>query len=311
MSTHEVQSRVGRLKVTVVDEGVHQSTALLWHSLFVDERTWERVVPDLAQDRRLVLVTGPGHGTSGDPGHRYSMEDCAEAALEVLDRVGPQGPVDWVGNAWGGHVGTVFAAAHPGRVRTLVAAGTPVHPYPIRDRLRTQALLVLYRTLGPTRYLADAVVDALLSDRTRTEDPAAVDLVRDCFIGADRRGLANAIVSISLRRSDLAPLLPSVLAPTLLVTGDAHPDWSPAQMRAAAALIPQGSSHVVAGSAYLTPLEAPAELSRCIREFWSSHAAPEPTHPEVRRGATGLGPGPGRSRPRRTEPPPATPRRGT
>ena len=277
MSTHQVHSRVGRLKVTVVGEGVHQPTALLWHSLFVDERSWERVVPDLAQDRRLVLVTGPGHGTSGDPGHRYSMEDCAQAALQVLDRVGPRGPVDWVGNAWGGHVGIVFAARHPGRVRTLVAAATPVHPYPTLSKLSTQTLLVLYRWLGPTRYLADAVAETLLSARTRRQDPAAVDLVRDCFISADRRGLANAVVSISLRRSDLTPLLPSVLAPTLLVTGDAHPDWSPAQMRAAAALFPHGFTDVVGGSAYLTPLEAPAEFSRGVREFWTRHPASAPS----------------------------------
>jgi len=64
-----------------------------------------------------------------------------------------------------------------------------------------------------------------------------------------------------------------VLAPTLFITGSAHPDWSPDQMRAAAALVPQGSIHVVDGAAYLVPLEAPAEFSRCVREFWTAHPA--------------------------------------
>ena len=153
------------------------------------------------------------------------MEDCAQAALQVLDRVGPRGPVDWVGNAWGGHVGIVFAARHPGRVRTLVAAATPVHPYPTLSKLSTQTLLVLYRWLGPTRYLADAVAETLLSARTRRQDPAAVDLVRDCFISADRRGLANAVVSISLRRSHYA--VAAVRArPDAPRHRRATPDWS-------------------------------------------------------------------------------------
>ena len=129
-------------------EGDHRPAALLWHSVFVDERSWERVIPDLAQDRQLILVTGPGHGMSRDIGHQYSMEDCAEAAIEVLQSTGVEGPVDWVGNAWGGHVGIVVAPHHPDRVRTLVTSGTPVHPYIRADRPSTHLLAVLYSRRG-------------------------------------------------------------------------------------------------------------------------------------------------------------------
>ncbi len=273
MSERLVQTRVGTLKVTVIGEGDARPTAVLWHSLFVDERSWERVIPALSQDRQLILVTGPGHGTSRDAVRRYEMEDCAEAALQVLQALGVDGPVDWLGNAWGGHVGILLAARHPDRVRTLVAAGTPVHPYPLANRLQTSLLLVLYRLLGPIRYLTDAVVEALLSEHTRATDPAAVALVRDCFTNADHAGLANAIVSISLTRKDLKPVLPAVQAPTLFITGSAHPDWSPQQMRTAAALLPHGSTRVLDGPAYLVPLENPDEFNRCVQEFW---AAPHP-----------------------------------
>jgi pimeloyl-ACP methyl ester carboxylesterase len=267
-----VQTKVGRLRVSVTGHG-NRPTALLWHSLFVDELSWERVIPELALDRRLVVVTGPGHGRSGDPGHRYSMEDCAEAAVELLEAVGVEGPVDWVGNAWGGHVGIIFAARHPDRVRTLVTAGTPVHPYALAGKLRTAALLVLYRWFGPTRRIARLVIEALLSERVRAGDPAATDLVQDSFVHADRKGMTNAVVSISLKRRDLTPVLADVNAPTLFVTGSEHPDWSPEQMGAAAALLPTGSSRVVDGAAYLVPLEAPDEFSRCVREFWKLCAA--------------------------------------
>lgn len=273
MSERLIPTRVGNLKVTVIGAGDARATAVLWHSLFVDERSWERVIPALSRGRQLVLVTGPGHGTSRDVKRRYDMGDCAEAALQVLQALGVGGPVDWVGNAWGGHVGILFAARHPDRVRTLVAAGTPVHPYPLASRLQTSLLLVLYRLLGPIRYLTDAVVEALLSEHTRATDPAAVALVRDCFTNADRAGLANAIVSISLKREDLRPVLPAVQAPTLFMTGSAHPDWSPEQLRAAATQLPQGSTRVLDGAAYLVPLESPDEFSRCVQEFWAS------THP--------------------------------
>ena len=58
---HRILTRVGELAVRVRGEG---PAAVLWHSLFVDERSWQRVEDDLARDRRLVIVTGPGHGAS-------------------------------------------------------------------------------------------------------------------------------------------------------------------------------------------------------------------------------------------------------
>lgn len=48
------------------------------------------------------------------------------AAVTVLDALGLQEPVDWVGNAWGGHVGVVFAAVHAQRCRSLVVIGAPI-----------------------------------------------------------------------------------------------------------------------------------------------------------------------------------------
>jgi len=277
MTEQMVDTGVGRLKVRVEGEGDKRPAAVLWHSLFVDERTWDRVVPDLAQDRQLIIVTGPGHGTSGDAGHRYTMEDCADAALKVLDALGDERPVDWIGNAWGGHVGIVFAARHPDRVRTLITAGTPLHPYRLADRLSTSLLLIVYRWFGPIRYLTDAVIGALLSERTRRTDPSAANLVGACFAGAERAGMINAVVSTSLNRLDLKPLLPAVRIPTLFITGSAHPDWSPEQMRTAAGLLPRGSTHVVDGAAYLVPLEAPAEFTRCVREFWGTYPVTDPT----------------------------------
>jgi pimeloyl-ACP methyl ester carboxylesterase len=99
-----------------------------------------------------VLVTGPGHGNSTDPGRRYTMQDCAAAAKTVLDTLGLDGPVDWVGNAWGGHVGVVFAATWPRRCRTLVTVGTPIHAYSRMGRVQTRLLLAAYRRLGPVRF---------------------------------------------------------------------------------------------------------------------------------------------------------------
>ena len=121
-----IDTALGPLTVRRVGSG---APALLWHSLFVDSRTFDGVVEDLGRQRELFLVDGPGHGDSPGPHKRYSLDDCASAAARILDALGITTPVDWVGNAWGGHVGIVFAEKFPTRCRTLTTSGTP--PYPL------------------------------------------------------------------------------------------------------------------------------------------------------------------------------------
>lgn len=263
---HRIDTPVGPLAVRVTGVG---APAVLWHSLFVDDRSWDRVVPALSRDRRLVSITGPGHGTSGDPGRRYSMQDCAEGAAVVLDRLGIAEAVDWVGNAWGGHVGVVFASTWPTRCRSLVAFGAPVAALTRRERRRTLALLGLYRLLGPTRTVVDGVTKVLLSERTRAGDAAAVRLVQECLLNADVRMLCNAVVSISLNRVDLVDRMRRVAAPTLIVTGSDHQGFTPQQAQAAAELLPHGEAEVIPNASYLVPLEAPEAAIRLLRGFWA------------------------------------------
>jgi len=261
-----VPTRVGVLAVRVRGEG---PPAVLWHSLFVDERSWERVEDGLASDRRLVIITGPGHGASSDPGHRYSLDDCAAAAGEVLAALDIHEPVDWVGNAWGGHVGIVFAATWPDRCRTLVTFGTPVHAYGRADRVLLRFMLGVYRVMGMVDFLSSGIRDALLSPATRSNDPAAVALVLDSLRTMDRRALANAMVSISLKRPDLTQRLSSIRCPTVFVTGGDHPEWTGDQAEAASRTLAVGSAAVVPETAYLIPLEAPEATIRYVRERWA------------------------------------------
>jgi pimeloyl-ACP methyl ester carboxylesterase len=180
--------------------------------------------------------------------------------------------VDWAGNAWGGSVGIVFAARWPERCRTLVTLGTPVQSLTLVERARTIGLLIAYRLLGPAGFIRKGVVDTLLSPKTRAQDPAAIALVEDALIHADRGALRNAVVSISLRRRDLTNRLATISVPTLFITGNDHKGWTPQQAVAVSKVLPRGSSAVVADAAYLVPFENPAATIQKVRQFWADHS---------------------------------------
>jgi pimeloyl-ACP methyl ester carboxylesterase len=97
--------------------------AVLWHSLFVDLTSWVRLRRRLAAVRRLILIDGPGQGPNPAPPGRFSLDDCAAAAVEVLDALDVARPVDWLGNAWAATSGC--ASRPPTRMRAAACSPSP------------------------------------------------------------------------------------------------------------------------------------------------------------------------------------------
>lgn len=264
-STTTIATRLGPLRVETAGSG---PPAVLWHSLFVDSTTWHRVRAPLAAERQLVLIDGPNHGGSPPVRCPFTLDDCARAAADVLDHLGIGEPVDWLGNAWGGHVGIVFAAGHPERCRSLIAIGAPVHALGDADRRRIRLLAALYRIAGPGP-VVNLLVDALLGSKARAEDPEGAAIVVGAFCRAERRGMSDAIRWLSLRRPDLTPVLEQLGTPTLLTTGPDDPMWTTAAARAAAARLRNGALVILPGSGHIAPLlQAAPAVDTLVTAFW-------------------------------------------
>jgi pimeloyl-ACP methyl ester carboxylesterase len=261
-----VPTRLGDLRVEVCGAG---PPAVLWHSLFVDSTTWERVRGPLSAVRRLIIIDGPSHGGSAAASRIFTLDDCAGAALDVLDHLGVSAPVDWVGNAWGGSVGILVAAAFPDRCRSLVTIGTPVHPLTRQERIKYTLLVGLYRLTGPIGPLITAVSDALLGSHSAVRKPADARLIGDAVRRATRKGLYLAMRSVMLNRRDLTPELGAVTVPTLVVAGADDAMWTSDQARAAASLPSRGTCGVVPGGGHVAPLlEGAVALTEALTAFW-------------------------------------------
>jgi pimeloyl-ACP methyl ester carboxylesterase len=265
-----VPTRLGNLRVQLCGSG---RTAVLWHSLFVDSTTWQRVREPLAVARRLLIIDGPSHGGSAAATRMFRLDECSGAALDILEYFSVAEPVDWVGNAWGGHVGILFAATSPDRCRSLVTIGTPVHALTPAERRKLGALVTLYRFTGPLKPLVKAVSNALLGPRTAASNLQDARLVGDTFRRPNRRGMYLAIRSVSLNRPDLTPVLATITAPTLLVAGTDDLMWTPIQACAAATHLPHGACAVVPGEGHVAPLlEAAPTLVELLTAFWQDPA---------------------------------------
>ena len=269
-----VSTRVGTLHTEIIGSG---PPVLLWHSMLVDGTQWQRVVSELSGERTLIVVDGPGHGRSGRPAPGYTLDDCADAAAELLSSLGFDA-VDWVGNAWGGHVGLVFASRHPDRCRSVVAIATPTVPLSASERMETRLLAGVYRLVGPRKVLSDAIADTLLSKESRRTDPQARKILADGFARADRTGMHRSMHAMMLHRPDIGALLPGITAPALFLAGSDDRMWPPQTAGRYAERIPGGRTGTVQGAHRLPPLECPAVVSAQLREFWA-HVAELQTRP--------------------------------
>lgn len=261
----EVPTRLGRLRVRTIGEG---APTVLWSSMFVDSHTWDPFVPLLPADRCYLLVDPPGLGLSEPLTSASDIAGAADAAIDLLKGLGIDGPVDWVGNAFGGHVGFKLAA-RPGVLRSLVAISSPVEPVDHTLRRQIKMMLPILRTLGPVGPVRQAVVDAMLTEASAAE-PSVRGAVLESLGRPKRRSMALAVRSFILDRLDVTGEIGDICVPSLFVASDDRGDWSPEDAVAAAALTSHAEAVTIAAARTLVPLERPAALAAEVRRFWSS-----------------------------------------
>jgi pimeloyl-ACP methyl ester carboxylesterase len=271
--TRRIPTRLGSLAVReYAADAPDGPVAVLWHSMFVDSSSWDRMLESLGSRRRLIVVDAPGYGASDELQKVTSIRECAAAVVELLDGLGLTDPVDWVGNAFGGHLGYQLVADAPDRIRTLVAISSPLAPIEPGLRAKLRMLRPVLALLGRAGFLVDMVADAQLTDFSRATDPAAVAIIRDSMGRQSRRSLSMTLASFILGRRDLTAEAEQCRVPALFVASDDRGEWSPEDAAAAAARIPGARSITISWARTLIPVEQPVALSEAILSFWAARS---------------------------------------
>ena len=270
-----VGTDVGALRVRRTGSG---PPVVLWHSLFLDSRSWCGLEDTLAQTRDVIVIDGPSHGASEAIARDFTFEECVVAAEQVLDAAGLTAPVDWVGNAWGGHVGIQLAVHRPHRIRTLTTIGTPAHGLrPVERWTKVLPLVQLYRVAGPTQVLLKPLSDALVGPESVAATPDQAAAVMRAFTEADRPSMFRAMRSMMLNRPDMRADMARITAPTLLIAGrDDSTGWRPADAQAVADTMRNARVVAAAGSGHSSPLLIDmTTVERALAEFWAAADAKE------------------------------------
>ena len=268
-SPNLVSTDLARLHVRRTGSG---PPVVLWHSLFADSRSWGPLVDVLARDRTVYTIDGPSHGKSEAVHRDFTFEECVAAADQALDRLGLTEPVDWVGNAWGGHIGIRLATAERCRLRTLTTIGTPVQAFTLGEKLtKGWPLVQSFRLVGPIGFLKKQLSDSLLGSEAVAAQPDHAATVVASFAEADRNGMVHAMRSMMMHRAGIEDLLPRIAVPTLVMSvRDDAMGWRPDEARETCAAIPDCRVEAVAGGGHVAPLLVDRDrIAALLNDFWN------------------------------------------
>jgi pimeloyl-ACP methyl ester carboxylesterase len=238
---------------------------VLAHGTAASGEQWTGIVPRLAEGCTVVTPDYSGSGGTIDSGLPLDLDDLADELLAAADAAG-LADFHLAGHSLGALVAADLAARYPARVRSLI-----MHAGWVRTDLRMAArfgcwldLLDLDKKTGSSLFARTIVVEALgprywEKATSESNEELVAALAQGFAPGTDRH------VELDIR-ADIAPLLPRIVAPTLLIASTWDEIVPAAQQHALRAAI-AGTRIVEIDAGHGAPAEDPDAFTALLTEF--------------------------------------------
>jgi 3-oxoadipate enol-lactonase len=249
---------VTAVEVSYTEEGLRDApVVVLSNSLGASRAMWDPQVPALAERFRVVTYDTRGHGSSPVPDGPYALDDLVDDLVALLDRLGVR-RAHVAGLSLGGMTAMRLAAREPDRVGRLVLLCTSSLLGPREmwaDRARTA------RSEG-TGALAPTVVTRWFTPGFREEHPDVVARMQAMIAETPDEGYAGCAEAIA--DMDLTADLPTITAPTLVISGAEDPATPPEHQQAIVDGIAGAELLTVSPGAHLANVEQPLRVTGAL-----------------------------------------------
>jgi pimeloyl-ACP methyl ester carboxylesterase len=254
--------------------------ALFVHGILMHGAIWRHVIEKVSDQRRCVAVDILGHG--GTPARRdQDLSFQANAGmLEAFCAAMGFDQVDLVANDSGGGIAQIFAAQHPGRIRTLTLTNCDAHDnYPpaalegFMTLARNGQIGATLRQLAENHDAARQVLSSALAHPDEISDATLDGYLRPWLVNDEAaRILERFMLAMdNAQNVRIEPNLRQLRAPTLIVwaTDDVFFDKKWAYWLKD--VIP-GATKVIElpGEKLFFPEERPELLAEPLLEHWSA-----------------------------------------
>ena len=243
--------------------GHGQQDLVLMHEMGGCLESWDRVVPHLTQQFRVIRFDMRGAGMSEKKSTPFAMADLADDVSGLLAQLAVRGPVALAGCAVGAALALYVAARLPQRVSAVVAMA-PATGLATDKKPEVLALAERFEKAG----LRDRIVQRFPQSYPPHyfEDPAERLQVLGRLLSSDPH--AYAAMYRMLCALDMQADLPRIGCPVLVLAGQHDTTRPPATVAKVAALIPNARFQVI-DSGHVMPILTPSAVAQAIVGFLS------------------------------------------
>jgi 3-oxoadipate enol-lactonase len=254
---------MSEVKVAFTVDGPDDAPVLvLANPIGTNAGIWRHQVPVLSRYFRVVRYEQRGHGPAGAqspaPPGPYTIAELGTDVLGLLNAYGVKRAA-FAGVSLGGMVGLWVAANAPERITSLAVICSALVPLPSAQAWRDRVAIV--REQG-TSAIAGMAVPRWFTPAFLARSADEVSGVIDMLSATDPAGYAGCGDAIA--GMDLRPLLPSVKAPTLVVSGTEDPAAPPSQGAVTALGIKGSRLAVVRGASHFAHFETPGPVTDAL-----------------------------------------------
>lgn len=240
---------------------------VLSHSIATNLHMWDRALPLLEQDFRVIRYDARGHGDTGASGTECTIATLQDDVVALLDHLGIE-RAHFAGLSLGGMTGIGLGLDHPERLFGLVICNASAET-PAASRASWDDRIAQVRTDG-----IEALIEPTLT-RWFTEamqsDQETMDWMRAIMRTTSPDGYAcgaRAVQSLDLKKR-----LGEMTVPTLYLTGEQDAGASPQVVEEMQNLTPGSRFITIASAAHMSAVEQPIAVGTAIADFLNSLSA--------------------------------------
>lgn len=251
-----------------IDGTATRPWVVLINGLATDLRMWEKQIPLLIEQYRVLRYDVRGHGSSEASPGPYSFDLLVSDLIGLMDSLGLE-QAQVVGLSLGGMTALGAALTHPGRISRVVCCDARADA-PESYVASWIAKIATVRQNGMTAIVDETIARWFTEAGVRAAvNQSVLGLAREMILTTNVEGYCGC--AAALTELNYLPLLHTLSVPAHFIVGSNDTAAPPSIMAAMASAAPSSYLDLIEGAAHMPNLEQPGTFNAVLARALKSH----------------------------------------
>lgn len=250
--------------ITFHEYGNGNKTIIFVHGFIFDSSLWQRQIPALIEEYKIIVPDLRGFGESTDCDGMITMESYVDDLFDIIKEKGIKKPV-LAGLSMGGYAALRMAERSPEKFSGLVLFDTRAAADSDEAKLKRAAGVRILKQGGLRTYattLMESVFSAGFKERELEEFQGFIDRAS----AVSREGAIGALLAM-MGRTNTTGFLESTTLPVLAICGEFDTLTPPTEMLQMMSNVKNGEFHIVPDAGHAAPFENYSECNKLLANF--------------------------------------------